>query len=378
MPVKHAIITVMSVTMLVSVFVLTLSLFALVLISKLYLQVKRYTFVAKSFVGALPAVSVCIPARNETHAMTQCLESVIASDYEKLEIIVFDDSSVDDTSVLIKSFARSGVRFVEGAKPKSWLGKNFALQGLLNEASGKYAVFMDVDVIIAPNTISDLMRYTVAHQASMVSVIPQRLDRWRSSVWFGSLRYLWLLILDTKERPAASGPLWCVDRDQLQALGGVSAFKNDVQPETAIAAAFAKDDKFKTVLSNNTLGVTYQKKWSSQIEASIRLLAPTTGGGFYSFAWLVGLFTLIIALATLPIGLYLQSPVLILAGTTYNASMSLIFCFYFAIMWGQTWWLGGLVIWPIIIIQEAMLLAASIIQYARGQVSWKGRMITRE
>src|ERR1700759_1043342 len=85
----------------------------------------------------LPSVSVCIPARNETHAMSQCLERVIASTYPKLEVIVLDDSSVDDTSVLIKAYAHAGVRFVEGSRlPKGWLGKNHALQGLLHEASG--------------------------------------------------------------------------------------------------------------------------------------------------------------------------------------------------------------------------------------------------
>src|SRR5665648_287743 len=102
----------------------------------------------------LPTVSVCVPARNETHAMTRCLEAVLASDYEKLEVIVLDDSSVDDTSVLIKSFAHEGVRFVSGETlPTGWLGKNHALHGLQNEASGSILLFIDVDTHISPTTI---------------------------------------------------------------------------------------------------------------------------------------------------------------------------------------------------------------------------------
>src|SRR5688500_11530400 len=62
----------------------------------------------------MPSVTVCIPARNEMHALAECLERVLASDYEKLEILVFDDSSLDDTPTLIKSFAHEGVRFVPG------------------------------------------------------------------------------------------------------------------------------------------------------------------------------------------------------------------------------------------------------------------------
>ena len=80
---------------------------------------------------ALPSVTVCIPARNEDHALTDCLHKVLASDYEKLEIIVVDDNSVDNTSVLIKSFAHAGVRFVAGSElPEGWLGKNHSLQML--------------------------------------------------------------------------------------------------------------------------------------------------------------------------------------------------------------------------------------------------------
>jgi len=367
----------MFVSLLFSGCVLALSLAAVLLTYKLYRQMKRYSFVTRDYAGELPAVTVCIPARNETHAMTQCLEGVLASDYEKLEIIVLDDSSVDDTSVLIKSFARSGVRFVEGVKPSSsWLGKNFALESLLDEASGKFVVFMDVDVVITPKTISNLMNYMLSEQAAMVSVIPQRLDRWRVSVLFGSLRYLWLLLFDAKQKPAAGTPLWCVDRMKLQALGGITAFKHIVQPEIGIGAAFLREHSFRTVLSNSRIGVTYEKKWSSQIETSIRLLTPITGGGAKSFGWLVWLLMFVVALVTLPLGLYLQNPYLLIAGTLYNASMALVFCFYFAIMWGQMWWLGGLLLWPFILVQELVLLAVSILQYARGRVSWKGRIIT--
>jgi cellulose synthase/poly-beta-1,6-N-acetylglucosamine synthase-like glycosyltransferase len=82
----------------------------------------------KQMITELPSVSVCIPARNEMHVMTECLESVLASTYPKLEVIVLDDRSEDTTSTLVKAFARDGVRFVEGKKlPPGWLGKNYAL-----------------------------------------------------------------------------------------------------------------------------------------------------------------------------------------------------------------------------------------------------------
>src|SRR5690606_10627587 len=59
----------------------------------------------------LPTVSVCIPARNETNALEDCLRSMLANDYPKLEILVLDDCSQDRTAEVIKSFAHAGVRF---------------------------------------------------------------------------------------------------------------------------------------------------------------------------------------------------------------------------------------------------------------------------
>ena len=112
----------------------------------LYKLVRVFRFLSFSLrsqkiVDEIPSVSVCIAARNETHAMTQCLERVIATDYPKLEIIVLDDGSRDDTSILIKSFAHAGVRFVEGKTLQDgWLGKNYAQYTLAKEASGKIVV----------------------------------------------------------------------------------------------------------------------------------------------------------------------------------------------------------------------------------------------
>jgi len=65
----------------------------------------------------LPTVSVCIPARNENAALADYITAALASDYPKLEVLVLDDCSQDDTSEVIRSFAHQGVRFVQGSAP---------------------------------------------------------------------------------------------------------------------------------------------------------------------------------------------------------------------------------------------------------------------
>lgn len=304
--------------------------------------------------------------------MTQCLERVLASDYEKIEIIVFDDSSDDETSVLIRSFAQSGVRFVPGKElPAGWLGKNHALDILAQEASGTYVVFMDVDTFIEPTTISRLVRYMTTAKKDMVSVIPSRSDAWRSSVLFGSLRYYWQLVFSTPSSPAATGAFWAVNLDKLNDMGGISPHKNDVLAEARLAKQAGSS--YRCLLDHGRLGINYEKKWRSQMETSRRILYPVAKGR--SLVVLVGL--LVLNLPTVAVAVSLASGwnfAAILASVVLLAFMG-IYTAYARTVWRRNWWLGGL-LWPVIILQEFVVFLLSIIGYWRGSITWKGRSLT--
>lgn len=324
-----------------------------------------------------PSVSVCIPARNETHAMTQCLERVLASDYQKLEVVVYDDSSTDDTSVLIRSFAHAGVRFVPGAPlPDGWLGKNHALDILAKEASGTYVIFMDVDTYIKPTTISQLVGYMMTENLVMSSVIPGRNDAWRVSVLFGHLRYFWELILSRKSAPATSSSLWMIKRRKLiDVLGGFEPHKSEVEPEEHLASILGTDT-YHCLINNESLGVTYEKKWSSQAKTSRRLLFPMVGATWYGA--LIGFVVLLL----------LNIPFVVVIGSLFTGWMVTqtaafwmmtlfmgLYAMYTSVLWQRGWWLGGL-LWPVVILQELALFTWSVWSYARHSVTWKGRPVT--
>lgn len=326
--------------------------------------------------GDLPSVSVCIPARNETHAMTQCLESVVASTYPKLEIIVLDDASVDNTSFLIKSFAYAGVRFVEGSPlPDGWLGKNHALQGLLEEASGRFILYADVDTRLEPETISQLVAYATKEDAQMVSVLPQRSDGWRASVLFSPLRYFWELIFHRKAAPATSSSAWMIDRYALNESGGFANLALDVQPEARLAATMALSDQYRFLVSTPELGVTYEKKWSSQLGTSIRLLYPRFGHAPWSA--LIGLTLLFILWLPLPIvlsGIFYGWTIVQALALWKLCLFMALYALYVSRTWRTHWW-TAIILWPLTLSQEIVLLMLSIISYARGTVTWKGRPV---
>lgn len=345
---------------------------------RLYRSVRRFQ-VAKDIPVSptLPSVSICIPARNEMHALTQCLERVLASDYSKIEILVFDDNSADDTSMIIRSFAQAGVRFVAGTElPEGWLGKNHAFDVLAKEASGSYVVFMDVDTTIAPSTIRHLVDVIEASGKTMISVIPERADGWRLSVLFGHLRYFWELSLASNRRPATASALWMIDRGVfLDELGGMEPYHSTAAPESAIAVSLGAS-RYQSLISGKDIEVMYEKKWSSQLETSKRLLFPRANGT--KFGALLALLSLV--MLNLPSFVLLSS---LATGWQLVHTAALVALFvgmcvygmYTATVWRRVWWIGILV-WPFVIFQELLFFINSIQGYYRHTITWKGRPVS--
>lgn len=324
----------------------------------------------------LPSVTVCIPARNEMHALAGCLERVLASDYEKLEIIVFDDSSADDTSILIKSFAHAGVRFIPGPTlPNGWLGKNHALEVMAEQASGSFIVFLEVDTFIRPTTISHLVGYTTQKNLDMISVVPGRNDAWRPSVLLGHLRYFWQLVLSSAKHPATSSSLWMIRRSVLlDKVKGFEAFKASVEPESQVATFLGKAS-YQCLVNNDHLGVTYEKKWLSQVETSQRLLYPMFGQTpMKALLGFVLLLLLNVPLATIIYGLVFDWTMIQAMAFWLTLAFMAVYGAYTGRLWPKSWWLGGL-LWPVVILQELLLFVRSVWGYTTHTVTWKGRLV---
>ena len=316
----------------------------------------------------LPTVTICISARNETHAMTQCLERVVATDYPKLEVIVLDDGSRDNTSLLIKSFAHAGVRFIEGKSlPDDWLGKNYAQALLAEEANGKYVFFLDVDTLIERHTVRRAVGYLLAKNIKMLSVIPIRDDNWHLSTLFATMRHFWTIMRFRPVKPRAAANAWLIDRGAL-----LDCFVNDprlaqsMEVETTIARHLADSNEYRLVLGNKDLGLRYEKRWSSQVETSLRLLYPQCGKHWYQ---VVGL-ALLLALTVTPYVLVWLTPwAWIVAGLQLFISY-----FHLSRIWARYRLVGALLL-PFILVQEIVLLFVSMYKYQTNSVTWKGRPI---
>ncbi len=224
----------------------------------------------------LPTVTVAIPARNETSDLEECLQSIIDSDYKKLEILVFDDCSQEQASYVIKKFAHEGVRFIQGDEPgDSWLPKNAAYQKLMQEASGDIILFCGVDVRVEKDTISKLISCMVAESLQMISVLPKRSSQIQQSNVVQLTRYMWELLLPRMylKRPPVLSTLWVIDRNKLLSLGGFLSVKRMIVPESYFARECSNKYGYKFLLVDN-LGVTSLKTAAAQRTTAIRVRYP--------------------------------------------------------------------------------------------------------
>jgi len=324
----------------------------------------------------LPTVTLAIPARNETHALEACLQAAVASEYPKLEIIVLDDCSQDRTSQIVRDFAQDGVRFVKGTVPADgWLGKNQAMATLAEHASGEYIVFSGVDTHLSPQSITKLVTYALSHNQEMVTVLPTRRDGWSLATLFTTLRYYWQIALPlTARRVPVASQCWLIRHKTLRKLGGFESARQKIVPEGHFARVLFVHDQYRFVISNDELGITTAKKWSSQIETSLRYLYPTLKRQ-----------PLLVLLAGLAVGLLFVTPFVVLLASPDSLRIMVPAIVASGLLWfgytlvvirthAYTWPVTVLLL-PAALLQELVLLIASMVSYEFGEVNWKGRNV---
>ncbi|MGA8790276.1 MAG: glycosyltransferase family 2 protein [Paenarthrobacter sp.] len=108
-----------------------------------------------SVLSQRPLVSVIVPGYNEAVVITKCVESILASRYLRLEVILVDDGSTDSTAHIMAGLAEQydRVRFLSQTNA----GKGAALNYGIDAAHGDILMFVDADGIFAPDTLMNML-----------------------------------------------------------------------------------------------------------------------------------------------------------------------------------------------------------------------------
>lgn len=330
----------------------------------------------------LPSITVAIPARNETEDLQQCLQSIIGSDYPKLEIIVLDDCSQNRrTPEIIRQFAHDGVRFIQGQTPsEAWMPKNQAYDQLAQEASGEYILFCGVDIRFSPQSVRAIISTMLDRQKDMLCVMPRRhQDAYGRFSLIQAMRYWWELALPRRQlhRPPVLSSCWAIRKQVLNNAGGFAAFKRAITPEAFLARAAMANDGYSFLRCTDGLGIESTKSIAEQRQTAIRTRYPqvhrrpgqvalTT---IWELTFLLMPFVLAVGGAWLPIG-----PVAWIAAIV--ASIFLTATYEATVLSSRvnTWWFG-LISQPLTVLVDIVLLHYSMWRYEFSTVDWKGRNV---
>lgn len=99
-----------------------------------------------------PSVSVIVPAYNEGVVLGDCIGSILNSGYPRLEVIVVNDGSTDNTEEMMERFSDRAITIT-----KENGGKGSALNAGIERASGEILMFVDADGIFTEDTIPNML-----------------------------------------------------------------------------------------------------------------------------------------------------------------------------------------------------------------------------
>ena len=144
----------------VYVFVLIQVSLCIALLNHVEKQKRKY--LSNDDLNNLPFVSVLIPARNEAHQITRCIESLFELNYpiNKFEVLIGDDSSTDHTAEIVQNLiqSRSNFKLIPITK---YLGKARAkanvLANLAHLAKGEIFAVTDADIAVKPDWLISLV-----------------------------------------------------------------------------------------------------------------------------------------------------------------------------------------------------------------------------
>lgn len=129
-------------------------------------------------------VSIIVPVYKSEAFLHQCIDSVLAQTYQDIELILVDDGSPDNSGKICDEYALKDNRIhvIHKNNGGTCEARNIGMQ----QASGKYLMFMDGDDWLAKNCVEYLLRLLQQTGAEMAMTsevfttrnFKQNKDRW--------------------------------------------------------------------------------------------------------------------------------------------------------------------------------------------------------
>lgn len=113
-------------------------------------------------------VSIIIPVYNCEDYLDECLKSVLRQTEKRIEIILINDGSTDNSKSIIEKYVKLDERIILVNQQNS--GVSVARNNGINNAKGKYIMFIDSDDWIEECTIERMLHYASQYSVKYVRI----------------------------------------------------------------------------------------------------------------------------------------------------------------------------------------------------------------
>lgn len=342
--------------------------------------------------GTQPLVSLLVPARNEAANVGSCVRSLLAQAYPRLEILVLDDRSEDDTRAILERERVRDARLVvlPGEEPPpGWTGKNWACHQLSLAAHGDVLLFADADtVFFEPDAVDKTVGALQASRADLLSGLPRQALGTPGEQLLVPLFY-WAFLGFTplaahllwRRAPVARavGQLMVFRREAYDAVGGHAAVRGSVVDDLDLARRVAGAGLACRILDATSIVSCRMYRGGREAMAGFaKNLFAAFGYAIlpYAFAWgwLAYAYLTPIAILVLHAALPTRVPAqpALLAATI---ALSLV-------QWTFTYARLRLPLWPALLypVTFVAFLAVAVRSFVDGvfrRATWKGRAVER-
>ena len=193
----------------------------------LYVNFKDYSH---NYQRNWPKVSVFLPCRNEELNLKDCLEALGKIQYpkEKLQLILGNDRSTDDTAQILQSWVKENpestyFEVMEGDIHRM-NGKANALSQMAKISKGDFYLYTDADCVVPPTWLTEMVSACLLAQAGMVTGITKvsgqsKFEVMQSLDWWLTLGMVKIMD-DLGNSVTSMGNNMLISKEAYEAVGG--------------------------------------------------------------------------------------------------------------------------------------------------------------
>lgn len=339
----------------------------------------------------VPLVSVIIPAKDEGPNIERSARSVLQSEYERVELVLVNDRSLDNTLDVMNKMARNDDRIsvvtIE-ALPSGWTGKTHALFTAAQVASGDILLFTDADTVLSRAAISKTVSFLLNHELDMISLLPQFEQRGFNenavyphlALGFSSMYPLTDVNDPDKQAALASGCFILITRRAYDEVGSWKRFRKEITEDVALSKAVKASGLQLTVMRGGDL---IRTRPFHRLADVCRFWKRIIYGGLEKSVSKIVRLTANYVVLTILFGVFLFAAALLLMGNTQGETLVLfvlsslamsavVIPYGFVVKLEQgSWWYGFTA--PIGMIISAGVSIAALFAVVSGRgIRWRG------